>query len=1463
MGEGESENINVQDMKNLKKRKGAWAGSRPHKALSQSKGAQPSGARTAQPSGPACRDASASCGAGRDSLDATKRGVPVLSFLLAAAALCGTAACAPPEPATYIIYIEAEKSLTSAVERFAPVARIDRGESVLDDGVPVGFQIGEDGASYVSLGFEGRLGNAEDPVTLTLHDRRVDLIGVKLMRARNSEGVLTRDGEATAFPDSDEDGVENLIEAYLGTDPFSKGQRPPEDQAQKIAEDVFPELASQRKARSTGNTGGAGAGDPGAGVDTKITTKPSKPVSSDAVTIRFIAVGKAEGARLECSVDDGAFGECVSPLTLTGLAEGPHRLRVRAVAGDGEVDATPAEAVVVVDRTPPATKITGTPSGVKNEGKVSLQFESTEAGSAFLCSVDQSPVQACSPGQGVSVGSDGRHTIRVFAMDAAGNRDPVGAEAVVDVDLTPPTVKWLAAPAAVTNRTEVTVTAAAEDRAGVAVIECAVRGAAEKDQSPPPLRSTDDEMKNHGVFTSPRWEACGSGMMVRGLAEGAFVAMTRAKDRAGNVSAVLETAFIVDLTAPAVRIKEGPAEVSAMKQVSFVLEGSEDVETFRCGMDEEWSACGGTWSVPSVPEGRHLAQAEGVDKAGNVGRSEAYAFTIDRSPPEIRVVSGPVDGTNQSSVVFRMGITDALSGGARLECSADGGAFSDCLEKGVTFSSLTTGAHVLAVRAADGAGNAAASKFTFVVDRTAPTVTASVAAGWLKSPGAVMFSAADDSGVAPAVDYCFALGAGSCVPSVRAVDGVGEISCEAGAICEGNVHFTAVDRAGNRSEVVRVSVKVDAQGPMIGGDVAFTMMGTRGASLSARFDDAGVGEVKDCLLEFADSAGVTSQTKAAVGGVCSVSRACERKGPLVLGVVALDAVGNGSALVERTMTCDSAPPATSITFGPDVKESPGRFIDGGPGFTTRRYPFAVTDGDGVGPREVRYWVTGMSGEASCLWTSPGGCGFEVACLGSVCLGTVRFYSVDQFGNEEALKAVAYTIDRKGPVFAFVADGELYGRDAAVLSSKGVTLRACGNFYASDTTTTVARYEAGLSQGVSGCGRSDVSFAGISPSDALRPAGCVSMAGRPANNRYCFTVKAYDEFGNVGCASSCDREAGVYFFDNGGLGLFSPAEVVVQNRSDGASVISIGGPDKVVRYSPLAGGFEKVTDLAPVAAGPEAVRMGILDDGCVQTFYETPLPTEVRVVGCPSMEEGVLSGAEALLGTSKGSFWVTTGANALIGFGTWDPAKAVAVSMTDVLPLPKEGLTRALASTSSSSTAHVKWVATGARSSSPGSAFSIRRIVHPSHEISILDASALSDGQNTYALEGIALVVVEEAGESLVIAQGVRQTNSGFVRKLFYGFTTPAGTVAMRILGDGASGFPVAAVLPGVCSDAKRIVVGVGSGLIRGKLDLGTRAITGIETSQYPGWVFQSLGADMECQVYGTVIADGARYVVTP
>jgi Ca2+-binding RTX toxin-like protein len=131
----------------------------------------------------------------------------------------------------------------------------------------------------------------------------------------------------------------------------------------------------------------------------------------DSAVIDFASVG--DPAPIECeSVREGAPEE---------FKELPLLPRPPAPLPPAPVVKPPAR-----DRTPPRTKILARPRAIltttKARARAVFRFSANERGSTFRCKLDHKPYRACASPR-VYMLAPGKHTIRIFAVDRAGNAD--------------------------------------------------------------------------------------------------------------------------------------------------------------------------------------------------------------------------------------------------------------------------------------------------------------------------------------------------------------------------------------------------------------------------------------------------------------------------------------------------------------------------------------------------------------------------------------------------------------------------------------------------------------------------------------------------------------------------------------------------------------------------------------------------------------------------------------------------------------------------------------------------------------------------------------------------------------------------------------------------------------------------------------------------------------------------------
>jgi ELWxxDGT repeat protein len=132
------------------------------------------------------------------------------------------------------------------------------------------------------------------------------------------------------------------------------------------------------------------------------TTIDSGPAAGSTITTSsatFTFSGTpGDTAKLQCRLDGGAFADCTSPRTFTGLGNGSHTVGFRAVDAEGNPDPTPAQRTFTVDSGSPVNTFTAPRTGKANTRKGTLQLTVTlpGAGTLTLGPSGRSPVKAAS-----------------------------------------------------------------------------------------------------------------------------------------------------------------------------------------------------------------------------------------------------------------------------------------------------------------------------------------------------------------------------------------------------------------------------------------------------------------------------------------------------------------------------------------------------------------------------------------------------------------------------------------------------------------------------------------------------------------------------------------------------------------------------------------------------------------------------------------------------------------------------------------------------------------------------------------------------------------------------------------------------------------------------------------------------------------------------------------------------------
>jgi hypothetical protein len=166
--------------------------------------------------------------------------------------------------------------------------------------------------------------------------------------------------------------------------------------------------------------------------ETTILSKPPDPSSSASAS--FAYESNEAGSSFECSLDGAGFSACpTAGVSYSGLANGPHAFRVRAIDTSGNADPTPAGYSFNVAAAPsnppppaptpagtrsaqaPQTTIVAKPAARTGDRTPSFRFRADGAGVSFECAVDRQPFKPCRSPFTTKQLKPGAHTFSVRA----------------------------------------------------------------------------------------------------------------------------------------------------------------------------------------------------------------------------------------------------------------------------------------------------------------------------------------------------------------------------------------------------------------------------------------------------------------------------------------------------------------------------------------------------------------------------------------------------------------------------------------------------------------------------------------------------------------------------------------------------------------------------------------------------------------------------------------------------------------------------------------------------------------------------------------------------------------------------------------------------------------------------------------------------------------------------------------
>jgi hypothetical protein len=191
-----------------------------------------------------------------------------------------------------------------------------------------------------------------------------------------------------------------------------------------------------------------------------ITEGPANPSSSSNAT--FVFTDADSTASFRCRLDGGGFSPCTSPQSYSGLSDGSHTFRVRAVDLVGKQSSV-TRYDWSIDTVHPLVTLSDKPPLVTNRTTASFSFSSDRPGSTFQCRLDGGGFVGCSSPKLYNGLGDGSHTFAVRATSVAG--PGIATTYTWRIDTVPPQTAIASTPPARSNSASANFTFASSEPA--------------------------------------------------------------------------------------------------------------------------------------------------------------------------------------------------------------------------------------------------------------------------------------------------------------------------------------------------------------------------------------------------------------------------------------------------------------------------------------------------------------------------------------------------------------------------------------------------------------------------------------------------------------------------------------------------------------------------------------------------------------------------------------------------------------------------------------------------------------------------------------------------------------------------------------------------------------------------------------------------------------------------------------
>lgn len=419
-------------------------------------------------------------------------------------------------------------------------------------------------------------------------------------------------------------------------------------------------------------------------------------INSTSITVVWSCSDAVSGIRNSSIRLDG--GEWIPKGTssqhlFSGLSEGQHSVEVMVLDRAGH--STVENVVFYIDTTPPAVNITFPDNGpicYLNTTEVLIRWTGVDDGSGikeYVVTLDDGPPVVV--GSEVSYLVDlapGKHSVTVSAVDNAGN---AGSDVIeVVIDLVPPAVNILSP----------------------------MDGQLLEDRSVTVMWNGTDE---YGIRSY--WTRLDAGVWILkngtnlhtydNLTDGDHVVYVMAEDLAGNTVTVQREFSVWGFPLQLEVISPSDGEIINRSDpvVEWEVSGAfKGIDHCEIRLDDGfWQNVGavGKTVLESIPDGLHLIHVRVYDNGGRMSEA-SVGFMVDTEAPVLTILS-PLPGQiiNDSYLTVSWSGYDEGSGISGYALRLDEGQWRWVgARSGDTLTSLSSGSHIVYVRAYDNAGNA-------------------------------------------------------------------------------------------------------------------------------------------------------------------------------------------------------------------------------------------------------------------------------------------------------------------------------------------------------------------------------------------------------------------------------------------------------------------------------------------------------------------------------------------------------------------------------------------------------------------------------------------------------------------------------------------------------------------------------------------------------------------------------------